>query len=194
MVLLNAKPMKPVVEMISTNPSFMGISNSACDVKSGDVFESNNKTTSKIIYSILLPLVLYSIISLSFFFWTVVAHAGKHAYPEFLPTISHEVLEVMIKHGMPVAHDRSNKWYKISGIPGSYTLRFNSADEIPQQAVLDIIKLCLRFYELRERREHFRILMYHESHKEWRESLFLGIGLFARIKPFFELTIGGKDK
>jgi hypothetical protein len=94
---------------------------------------------------------------------------------------------------MSASHDRENPWFKISGIPGSYTIYLYLADEIPQQAVLDIIKLCFDFYEKRERREHFRILMYHESFNEWRESLFLGIGSLARIKPFFELTIGREE-
>lgn len=119
--------------------------------------------------------------------------AGKYPYAEFLPTLSYATVEILKKHGMPVAHDRDNPWAYSAGIPGSYTLKFHRADEIPQQAVLDIVKLCMDFYEQRGRKERFRIVMYHASHKEWRKSLFLGIGGITTMKPFFELTIGRKE-
>lgn len=120
------------------------------------------------------------------------AHAGKHAFAEFGPTISHEAIEVLKKHGMPVEHDRvGNYWFSDSYIPGDYTIFLNQADEIPQQAVLDIVKLCLDFYEQRGRKERFRIKMYRETQEEERQSRFLGV--FGGVKPFFELTIGEKE-
>lgn len=120
------------------------------------------------------------------------AMAGKYPYAEFIPALSYETVEILKKHGMPMTHDREDSWFKISGVPGSYILKFHRADEIPQQAVLDIVKLCLDFYEQRGRKERFRIVMYRESHEEWRESLFLGIGALTNMEPFFELTIGEK--
>lgn len=193
--LKTMKTVETVVEIISDNATIpIGVSNLVCMGNCGCVGESTDKVTCKIVQSILLPLVLFSIINFSLIFRPVAAHAGKHAYPEFLPTISYEVVEVLIKHGMPVRHDSDNPWFWTLAIPGSYTIRLYRADEIPQQAVLDVIKLCLNFYEQRERRERFRIQMYHETAKERRESVFFGIGSFARIKPFFELTIGRKEK
>lgn len=121
------------------------------------------------------------------------AAAGKYPYAEFKDTVGYETVEILKRHGMPVAHDREDPWFHISGIPGSYTIQLNRSDEIPQAAVLDIVKLCMDFYEQRGRKERFRIVMYRESYEEWRKSLFLGIGALAGIKPYFELTIGRKD-
>jgi hypothetical protein len=179
-----------VIEMSVHNESSAGTSNSVRIGTCDDIDESTNKSASKRMKLTLLSLVLYSIIGFPLLFWPVAAHAGKHAYPEFLPTISYEVIEVLIKHGMSASHDRENPWFKISGIPGSYTIYLYLADEIPEQAVMDITKLCLNYYETRNRRERFSLLIYYESSEERRKSLFFGIGSLARIKPFFELTIG----
>lgn len=121
------------------------------------------------------------------------AAAGKYPYAEFKDTVGYEAKEILKKHGLPVAHDRESPWFAISGIPGSYTVWLHKSDEIPQQAVLDIMKLCMDFYEQRGRKEHFRIVVYRESKEEWRKSLFLGIGMLAGVKPYFELTIGRKE-
>jgi hypothetical protein len=118
------------------------------------------------------------------------AMAGIYPYAEFKDTVSYEAKEILKKHGMPVAHDRESPWFAISGVPGSYTIWLYQSDEIPQPAVLEIVKLCMDFYEQRGRKERFRIVMYRESEEEWRKSLFLGIGALAGIKPYFELTIG----
>lgn len=120
------------------------------------------------------------------------AAAGKYPYARFQDTVDYETIEILKKHGMPVTHDRELPWFYISGIPGSYTLKFHQADEIPQQAVLDIVKLCMDFYMQRGRKERFHVVMYRETHEEWRKSLFLGIGVFTTMKPYFELTIGEK--
>lgn len=120
--------------------------------------------------------------------------AGKYPYAEFKDTVAYEAIEVLKKHGLPVSHDRELPWFYISGIPGSYTLSFYQSDEIPQQAVLDIVRLCIEFYGQRGRKERFHMVMYHESHEEWRKSLFLGIGPLTTMKPFFELTIGENEQ
>jgi hypothetical protein len=109
--------------------------------------------------------------------------------------IDYQVIEIQKKYGMPVEHNKGeNPWYWISYSPHSITLKFHQADEIPQQAVLDIIKLCMAFYEKDGRKGRYRILMYRESHEAWRKSLFIGMDFGqSRINPYFELTIGRKD-
>ena len=121
------------------------------------------------------------------------AAAGKYPYAEFKDTVSYEAVEVLKKYGMPVTHNRDQPWFAISGIPGSYTIWLYRSDEIPQQAMLDIIKLCMDFYEQRGRKESFHVVMYQESADEWRKSLFLGVGVLTTMKPFFELTIKGRE-
>lgn len=116
--------------------------------------------------------------------------AGKHPNSQFMVALEYEVVEVLKKHGMQVAHDRELPWLYTDSIPGNYVLTLYKADEIPQQAVLDIIRMCFNYYDQRGRKEKFQILMYRESHDEWRHSLFLGIGILARVKPYFELIIG----
>lgn len=137
------------------------------------------------------------LVSLIFVFTLVAmaqhAEAGKYPYAEFLPTLAHETREILKKHGLPVADNRENPWFYDAGIPGSYTLYFYQADEIPQQAELDIIKLCMDFYVQRGRKERFRIVMYRESADEWRKSLFFGVATLTTMKPFFELTIKGEE-
>ena len=120
-----------------------------------------------------------------------VASAGVYPYAEFKDTITPKTVEILKKHGMPVALDREDPWFAISGVPGNYTVWLHRSDEIPQQAILDIVKLCMDFYQQRGRKETFRLLIYRESREEWRKSLLFGIGYFARIKPFFELNIEG---
>lgn len=122
------------------------------------------------------------------------ARAGKHSYPEFMVTVSYETIEILKKNGMPVTHDREIPWLGISGIPGSYRVGLYQSGEIPQQAVLDIVKLYMDFYQQRGRKETFRLVMYRESKDEWRRSLFLGIGYFAGVKPYFELTLEGEKQ
>lgn len=120
------------------------------------------------------------------------AVASKYPYAEFKDTVAYEAIEVLKKHGMPVSHDRELPWFYISGIPGSYTIWLYQSDNIPTQAVLDIVKLCLDFYVQRGRKELFRIVMYRESSEEWRKSLFFGVATLTTMKPIFELTIGEK--
>jgi len=119
------------------------------------------------------------------------ALAGVYPYAEFKDTISLRTVEILKKSGMPVALDRENPWFAISGVPGNYTIWLHRSDEIPRQAIPEIVNLCMDFYEQRGRKEGFRLLIYRESKEEWRKSLFLGIGYFAGVKPFFDLTIEG---
>lgn len=97
---------------------------------------------------------------------------------------------------MPVEHDKGdNPWYAISGSPRSITLYLFKAEEIPQQAILDIVKLCMDLYEKDGRKGRYGIEMYHESFESWQKSLFFGIDCgLNRIKPYFVLTIGRKNK
>lgn len=120
------------------------------------------------------------------------AFAGKYPNPEFMKTFEYEAIEILKKHGMPVTHDRELPWLYTDGIPGSYLLKFHRADEIPQQAVVEIAGMCLSYYDQRGRKERFHVVMYRESHEEWRKSLLLGVGVLTTMKPFFELTIGEK--
>lgn len=117
--------------------------------------------------------------------------AGVYPYAEFKDTITSKTVDILKKNGMAVALDRENPWFAISGVPGNYTLWLYRSDEIPQEAVLDIVKLCVDSYHQRGRKETFHLAIYRESKEEWRKSLFLGIGYFAGIRPFFELSLEG---
>jgi hypothetical protein len=107
------------------------------------------------------------------------AHATTHAYPELIDQISHDVVEIMRAHGMPVQHDRENPWFWHSAVPGSYTLYFYQEDEVPLDVKLEVIRYCMNLYEQRGRKDRFRILMFKE-HFEPR--------LFDP-SPYFELTL-----
>ena len=120
--------------------------------------------------------------------------AGKYSYPEFLPVLTRGAVQILQKHGMPVRLDRENPWLYVSGILGDYTLKFHKSDDIPRQAILDVIELCMDAYEKRGQKEAFRIVMYRETHKEWRESLFLGIGALTSMEPVVEFTIGREGR
>jgi hypothetical protein len=118
------------------------------------------------------------------------AHAGKYPYAEFLPELVKRARNVLQDHGMPIKQDRSSKWIFVSATPGDYVLKFHLAEDIPKDAVLDVVDLCIEAYEERGSNERYRIIMYRESHEEWRESLFLGIGILSSIEPYMEFTIG----
>ena len=114
------------------------------------------------------------------------AQAGKYPYPELLPSISYEVVEILRKYGMPVQHEREDPWLKVDGIPGNYAIYFYQADEIPQAAKIETIKFCMDLYEKGGKKENFTIVMYQEKFEA-------SLGLFSRLKPFFKLTLKGKD-
>ena len=130
----------------------------------------------------LLAIVLYLIMLLP-------ASAGKMPYTESILTLTHDAKKILINHGLPIKHDRSNPWLAIAG----NSLRFYQSDEIPQKEILEVIKLCIDFYEKNEKKEHIKIVVYKESRDTWRESLILGIGSFAKVKPFIKIIIGGKE-
>ncbi|NWG88139.1 MAG: hypothetical protein HXY26_11635 [Hydrogenophilaceae bacterium] len=114
------------------------------------------------------------------------ANAGKHAYPELIDHVAHETREILKKHGMPVKQNVENPWFRHSASPGNYTLIFYLSDEIPLEAKLDVIRLCMRLYQERGRKYLFRIVMYQEAQADRHR-------WFSGIEPSFELTIG-KDK
>lgn len=118
-----------------------------------------------------------------------IASAGIYPYAESKNPIASRTVEILRMHGMSVAVDREDPWVAISGVPGDYTIWLHRSDEIQQQAILDIVKFCMDFYEQRGHVESIRLVVYKQSKEEWRKSLFLGIGYLARIKPFFELIL-----
>jgi len=146
----------------------------------------NNIYKKLIVKMLLAPLLLLAI--------TGSAMAGVYPYAEFQTTVWKAVRDILNDHGMPVPYDRENPWFWNSARPGSYTIILYRADEIPQEAVMDIVRLCIDLYEQRGRKERFRIKMYRESFEEKRRSLFLGIGGLTRIKPYFEFTIGRVER
>lgn len=115
------------------------------------------------------------------------AHAGKGPYPELIDQITDDVVDILIKHGMPLRHGRENPWFWHASSTGNYTLLFYQADEIPQEAVLEIIQYCMNLYEKTGRSNKFRVLMYREAFKP-------KIRLFSDGNFFFRLTIGGNEK
>ena len=117
------------------------------------------------------------------------ASAGIYPYAESKNVIASRTVEILKRHGMAVAIDREDPWVAFSGVPGDYTIWLHRSDEIPQQAVLDIVKLCLDFYNQHSHTQSIHLVLYRQSKDEWRKSLFLGIGYFAGVKPFFELNL-----
>jgi len=53
--------------------------------------------------------------------------------------------------------------------------------------------LCIDFHEKSEIKKRIKIVVYKESRDAWRDSLVLGIGRFAKVKPYIKITIGGKE-
>lgn len=111
---------------------------------------------------------------------------GTHPYPELIDHIAPQTREILRDHGLPAYEKKEQPWFRWTGRPGYYTLYFYRADEIPQAAKLEIIKLCMTLYEERGRKEQFRIFMYQEKEDEKRK-------WFSGVKPFFELTVGGSN-
>lgn len=119
----------------------------------------------------------------------VVAPQSTHAgtgYPELSLRITHEIVEILIKNGVPARHDRNIPWAGISAVPGKYTINFYQTDEIPLAAQMETIEFFMNLYEERDRKERFRLKMYRETKEERR-------GWFSGVEPFFEMTIGGDN-
>lgn len=126
------------------------------------------------------------------------AHAGKGAYPVLINDISWDVCQILKKYGLPIkdrmAEENGNlvrkvwdqPYYRSDAATGHYTLLFFQADEIPQEAVIEIIRYCLDLYDKRGRNEKFKINMHREAFKP-------EIPFFSGRKPFFKLTIGGNN-
>lgn len=110
--------------------------------------------SKKVVFICFIILLLVSSIS-----FLQPAQAGKYPYPELLPSIAHEVREILIKHGMDVKQDRENPWPKFDGIFGDFTIYFYQADEIPQAAKIDTIQFCMDLYEKGGKKENFTIVI-----------------------------------
>lgn len=117
---------------------------------------------------------------------SVEAFAGKHPYQELTDKFGHDIREILIKHGMPVRHDRGNPWFGLSagtdawiGGNPAYTIFLYQADEIPKEAKLEIIDYCIKLHESRGRKEFISIEMRLEERKH---------GLF-KTRPYFDLNL-----
>lgn len=127
--------------------------------------------------------ILLVIISL---FISVPSHAGKHPPTEFGRQLSYDIQEILIKHNMPVHHDRADPWYKFgsgsdswfAGNP-SYTVYLFEANQITFAAKIEIIQHCIKVHESRGRIETIRIQMRTEPFKPE----------LIRPKPYFEMTL-----
>lgn len=138
--------------------------------------------TKKVILSLL---VVVSFITAGPFLKPISASVAT--YPELLDQIAHDGSEILIRHGMPVQHNRHNPWFQISGGPKSYTIFLYLADEIPRDAKKEMIQYVMELYEINNREKRFRIFMYYEPFEEemkwWK----------GGIEPFFEFSIGGDN-
>lgn len=131
-----------------------------------------------------IPVFLLLLFGFMCIFNSSTAHAGKGAYPELRDQIVDDVKNILIKHGMPVRHDRENPWFWHASSAGNHKLSFYQADEVPQEAIIEVIRYCMNLYEKRGRSEKFKILMYREVFKPQ-------LRLISDGNFFFKLTIGG---
>lgn len=138
-------------------------------------------------YPLIAKIILISLLLVSSMDF---AMADIHPYNDFQRTVWMAVRDSLNNYAMFIPEDREHPWLAFSAKPGSYTIKLHRSNEIPKQAILDVIKICMDFHDQRGQKERFRIVMYIESKEEWRNSLFLGIGSLTFIKPHFELTIG----
>jgi len=127
----------------------------------------------------------YILISL-FLLYVLYIYSGVWVakYSEFTFTIGHDVVEILIKHDVPIKHDRDSPFLEVDGAPGKYIVNYYQAEEIPLAAKIETIKYFMKLYEERGRNERFRLNMYRETKEERRQ-------FSSGVKPFFEMTIGG---
>lgn len=111
-------------------------------------------------------------------------HAGKGPYPVPMDKISADIVDILIKHGMPVKHDREDPWLKLAASTGNYKISFYQAEEVPQEAIIEVVRYCMNLYEKGGRKDKFKILLYRESFKPQ-------LRLFSDGNVYFKLTIGG---
>lgn len=131
-----------------------------------------------------ISVFLLFLISFMGIYCSSTAYAGKGAYPDPINQIVDDVKNILIKHGMPVRHDRENAWFKHAASTDNYKLSFYKADEVPQEAIIEVIRYCMNHYEKNGRSEKFKILLYREVFKPQ-------LRLFSDGNAFFRLTIGG---
>lgn len=127
-----------------------------------------------------------AILLLAFMWLSMDAFAGKHPYQELTDHLARDVREILIKHGMPVRHDRGNPWFSLSagtdawiGGKPAYALYLYETHEVPQAAQVEIIEYCMKLHESRGRRETIRLQMRTEARAP---------GLF-KPKPYFALIL-----
>ncbi len=153
---------------------------------------------------------ILKIISLLFvFLWTVESvSAGTGRLPaEFGADVSIESRAILRSHGLDVAESFIDEdgGLKARGVPAeedaylftsftdnSFSLRMYNGREIPDQAFLDLIAMCLEFRAEREAVDGCRVVVRKENHLEWRNSRFLGI-FPSRFKPMLDFHIGGEQ-
>jgi hypothetical protein len=117
------------------------------------------------------------------------AYPGKHPYPELTHELAKGVRDILIRHGMPVRHDRGNPWLSlaagadawIGGAP-KYTVYFDQTDEIPRAAQLEVIDFLMTLHASRGRRETIRLEMRRGVRTH----------TISMPKPDFELTLHKK--
>ncbi|WP_018947570.1 hypothetical protein [Thioalkalivibrio sp. AKL17] len=150
------------------------------------------------------------VISLLFvFLWTVESvSAGTGRLPaEFGADVSIESNAILRSHGLDAAESFIDEdgGLKARDVPAEedayifrayrdnfFSLRLYNGREIPDQAFLDLIAMCLEFRAEREAVDGCRIVVYQENHLEWRNSRFLGL-FPSRFKPMLEFHIGGEQ-
>jgi hypothetical protein len=122
---------------------------------------------------------------------TATTVAGIHAYPELGPKIAYSVVDILIKHGMPMQHDREDKWFRIGsgatrwiGGSPSYTVYLYEAHEIPLAAQVEIIDYCLRLYASTGHKNEIHIEMRTEA---FEPKLF-------KPTPYFELILKSNEQ
>lgn len=145
---------------------------------------SSEYPQAKILRSLLLVLLLFCFMVITSL---TMAYAGKHPYPELNDQIVDGVVNILIKHGMPVRGDRENPWYKCSYGPNKYSLYFYQSNEIPQQAIVEVVGYIMDLYEKNGRKDRFSILMYREPFKP-------RLRLISDGKVFFKLIIEPKGE
>ena len=151
------------------------------------------------------------IISLLFvFLWTVESvYAGTGRLPaEFGADVSIESKAILRSHGLDARESFIDEDGRLKSRGGagmgegedrylftafrdnSFSLRMYNGRDIPDQAFLDLIAMCLEFRAEREAVDGCRIVVYQENHVEWRRSRFLGI-FPSSFEPMLEFHIGG---
>lgn len=99
--------------------------------------------------------------------------------------ITHEVREILIRHGMPIEHEGDNPWFSMITVldligtgEQSFLLYLDRVDEVPLAARVEIIEYCMRLHEASGRHQYLRLQMRSTP----RQATLL------RARPDFELV------